>query len=82
MPATSASHVKFAITTPMLTVYHRQWLIVKKQLLITLVSYWILCIMSTIGERAILDQVQYAMLVSNHAGPPIVWPGFVVNGVV
>lgn len=61
--------------------YRQQWLIVKKQPLITRENYWIPCIMSTIGEKAILDQVQCVTLVPNLAGPPIVLQDFVVNGV-
>jgi len=38
--------------------------------------------MNIIGEKEILDLVQCAMLVPNHAGPPIVWQDFDVNGVV
>lgn len=64
--------LQFVITTHMSTVYRRQWPIVRKLLLITQENYWIPCTMSTIGEKEILDQVQCATLVPNHAGPPIV----------
>lgn len=63
-------------------VYHRQWPIAKKQLLIIQGSCWIPCIMNTIGEKEILDPVQCAMFVPNNAGLPIVWQDFDVNGVV
>jgi len=67
---------------PMPIVCHRQLQIVKKQLLITPENCWIPCIMNIIGEKEILDLAQFATLVSNHAGPPIVWQDFDVNGVV
>jgi len=38
--------------------------------------------MNTIGEKEILDLVQCATLVPNHAGLPIVWQDSDVNGVV
>lgn len=77
-----ALRVRFAITLPIPIVFHRQWQIVKRQLLITPESCWIPCTMNIIGEKEILDLVQCATLVPNHAGPPIVWQDFDVNGVV